>query len=147
MGLYNGKNCRMTSKSNAAARFTRTRAAHRSELAEDYVEVILELIEEDGDARLTEIATRVGVAHPTASKSLKKLEREGLVKILPYRSIELTESGKTLACSCRRRHEIVVQFLCNLGVDRQTAETDAEGIEHHVSPKTLRLMEGFRKRR
>lgn len=123
--------------------FTRTREAHQSELAEDYVEVMLELIEEHGGAHLVEIAKKLGVAHPTASKTLKKLEREGLVEILPYRSITLTTKGKSLALSCRRRHEIVLDFLLALGVDKATAENDSEGIEHHVSPKTLKLMEQF----
>ena len=126
-----------------SARFDKTRAAHQSELSEDYVETILELIEEDGDARLTEIAERLGVAHPTVSKSLKKLQRDGLVKVLPYRSIHLTEEGTKLAIACRRRHDIVFRFLLALGLDKQTAQNDAEGIEHHVSPKTLKMMEKF----
>ena len=126
-----------------ALRFSKTRSAHQTELAEDYVEVILELIEEDGDARLSEVAQRMGVAHPTVSKSLKRLERNGLVKVLPYRSILLTKEGRLLAVACRRRHETVVKFLLSLGLDRETAENDAEGIEHHVSPKTLKVMEKY----
>lgn len=135
-----------TLKNRTSVAFTHTRQAHQSELAEDYVEVMLELVEEGGKAHLVEIAKKLGVAHPTASKTLKKLEREGLVEILPYRSIGLTQKGKTLALSCRKRHEIVLQFLLALGVDGVTAENDSEGIEHHVSPKTLRLMEQFAKR-
>lgn len=126
-----------------SAKFSLTRRAHQNELGEDYVEIILELTESKGNAHLVEIAKELGVAHPTASKTLKKLKREGLVSILPYRSITLTKKGQTLALSCRKRHEIVLQFLLALGVDRDTAENDSEGIEHHVSPKTLRLMEKF----
>lgn len=125
------------------ARFSLTRRAHQNELGEDYVEIMLELIENSGHAHLVEIANKLGVAHPTASKTLKKLEREGLVKIQPYKSISLTKRGKALALSCRKRHEIVLNFLLTLGVDKDTAENDSEGIEHHVSPKTLRLMEKF----
>ena len=126
-----------------AQRFARVRHDHSSELAEDYVETILSLIDEDGDARLTEIAARLGVAHPTVSKALKKLHRDGLVIVRPYQSILLTTKGKDLAHDCRSRHAEVVQFLIALGLDRETAETDAEGIEHHVSPKTLKLMRSF----
>ena len=133
-------------KQSSIDRFAKTRSAHKTELSEDYVEVILELIEEDGDARLLEISGRLGVAHPTASKSLKRLERDGLVSIQPYRSIELTERGHELAMACRKRHMTVLNFLIALGVDRATAENDAEGIEHHVSGKTLRVMEKFCKR-
>lgn len=130
-------------KTNVAARFTKTRVAHQTELAEDYVEVILDLIDESKEAKLTEVASRIGVAHPTVSKALKKLERDGLVEVLPYKSILLTKLGKQLALSCRKRHECVVKFLLSIGVDRQTAENDAEGIEHHVSPQTLKAMIKF----
>jgi DtxR family manganese transport transcriptional regulator len=113
------------------------------ELAEDYVEVILDLIEESGEARTTEIADRIGVAHPTVAKAMRRLEREGLVRLEPYRPTVLTEEGMILARECRSRHRIVVQFLIALGLDSQSAETEAEGIEHHVSSSTLELMEKF----
>jgi len=112
-------------------------------LSEDYVETILELIEEDGDARLTEISARLGVAHPTVSKALRKLEGEGLVTLRPYKSVMLTEAGERLARTCRHRHQTVVNFLRALGLDPETAESDAEGIEHHVSEKTLEVMAAF----
>jgi len=131
-------------KSHSSTRFSRTREAHQSELAEDYVETILDLISETGQARLLEIAQKLGVAHPTVSKSLKKLQREGLVEVLPYRAILLTAEGERLAHSCKKRHGIVLNFLLALGLDSQTAQNDAEGIEHHVSPKTLKVMEKFR---
>ena len=41
------------------------------------------------------------------------------------------------------RHNIVLKFLLNLGIDFKTASADAEGIEHHVSEKTLKKMEKF----
>ena len=126
-----------------AKRFARVRTDHSSELAEDYVEIIQILINEDGDARLTEISTRMGVAHPTVSKALKKLHREGLVIVRPYKSILLTEKGRILAEECRKKHQDVVLFLLALGIDKETAETDAEGIEHHVSPRTLKVMRNF----
>ena len=131
-------------KTHSSARFSRTREAHQSELAEDYVETILDLIAETGQARLLEIAERLGVTHPTVSKSLRRLQRDGLVEVLPYRAILLTKEGEKLASSCKKRHEIVLNFLLALGLDSQTAQNDAEGIEHHVSPKTLKAMEKFK---
>lgn len=138
----------MRSKSDppSAERFSQVRSAHRTELAEDYVELILEEIERTGEARLTKIAARLGVAHPTVSKFVRKLEREGYVSIQRYKAIELTDLGRELALSCRERHRIVVEFLLALGLDSVTAEHDAEGIEHHVSPKTLELMRSEAKR-
>ena len=56
---------------------------------------------------------------------------------LGYRAVFLTEAGHTLAQRCRERHRIVRDFLIALGIDPATAESDAEGIEHHVSDETL----------
>lgn len=127
-------------------RFEKVRLEHRSEVAEDYVELILDQLDREGRAKLTELATLLGVAHPTVAKGLRKLEKEGLVTILPYRSVELTKKGLRLAEECRNRHALVVNFFIALGVDKKTANHDAEGVEHHLSPKTLRAMEAFIKK-
>lgn len=123
--------------------FQLTREAHRSEVNEDYVELIAELIGEKGEARPVEIAERMGVTQPTVTKTLARLQREGLVLRRPYRSVFLTEAGQALAEACRRRHRIVVAFLVALGIDETTAERDAEGIEHHVSERTLEAFARF----
>ena len=117
--------------------FQSTREAHRSETTEDYVELIADLIDRNGEARPVEIAERMGVTQPTVTKILARLQREGLVIRQPYRSIFLSEAGQALAEACQQRHRIVVAFLIALGIDEPTAERDAEGIEHHVSERTL----------
>ena len=123
--------------------FHAVREAHRSEIVEDYVELIAELIEQTGEARPVDIAERLGVKQPTVSKNLARLTREGYVRRERYRSVFLTEAGEALADSCRRRHRTVVSFLLALGLDEATAEQDAEGIEHHVSQATLAAFQGF----
>lgn len=104
------------------------------------MELILELTEQLGEARSTDIAARLGVSQVTVTKTLQRLRREGLVSNQPYRSIFLTESGRTMAEQSRTRHQIVVEFLVQIGVPREIAEIDAEGIEHHVSAVTLEIM-------
>ncbi len=126
-----------------AKSFQAVREAHRNELAEDYVELIAELISQFGEARPVDIAARMGVTAPTVAKTLDRLAREGLVARAPYRSVFLTPEGAALAEACLRRHEIVVRFLVRLGLDPETAEKDAEGIEHHVSERTLELLRDF----
>jgi DtxR family manganese transport transcriptional regulator len=120
-----------------AERFKRVRDAHQTETAEDYVELIAELIEERGEARLVDLAGCLGVTKPTVASAIQRLQREGLVSSEPYRSIFLTEKGRGLAQCSRRRHQIVRDFLIALGVDARTADADAEGIEHHVSEAAL----------
>ncbi|HZL18271.1 MAG TPA: manganese-binding transcriptional regulator MntR [Polyangia bacterium] len=124
-----------------AAAFRATREAHSTEMAEDYVELISDLIAGRGEARLTDLAEHMGVAHATAAKVVQRLKGLGLVRNRPYRSIFLTDSGETIADRSRQRHQVVVEFLRALGVGRETAEIEAEGIEHHVSAETLALME------
>ena len=75
--------------------------------------------------------------------------RQGLVETRPYRVIFLTAEGKALAREARERHHLVRDFLIAIGIDPETAEGDAEGIEHHVSEETLaafaRLLKRLRK--
>ena len=120
-----------------AAGFEAVREARRSETAEDYVELIDDLIKATGEARVVDVAARMGVSHATVNRILSRLAKEGLVSTQPYRSIFLTEAGLDLAQESRERHRIVVEFLCALGIDETTAERDAEGIEHYVSAETI----------
>lgn len=126
-----------------AEAFQGVREAHRNELAEDYVELIAELIHAHGEARPVDIAAKLGVTPPTVAKTLDRLARDGLITRAKYRSVFLTDSGRALAQECQRRHEIVLRFLLRLGLDAETAERDAEGIEHHVSERTLALFAAF----
>ena len=115
----------------------RRRQDHAQELAQDYVEMIAELIASMGEARLIDLARRLGVTHVTARNTLQRLQRRGLVTTQPYRSIFLTNEGRRLARESRDRHDTVAKFLRALGVPARVAELDAEGIEHHVSRETL----------
>jgi DtxR family manganese transport transcriptional regulator len=123
------------------ARYDHVRETHKHEMAEDYVELIADLIDSSGEARLVDIAGRLGVSHPTANKVIGRLQREGLVTSQPYRAIFLTDEGQALAADTKRRHRIVYDFLVSIGVSAATAELDAEGIEHHVSEETLSALE------
>ncbi len=124
-------------------RFERTRSDHAEETAADYVELIQDLIQERGEARAADIANSLGVSHVTVSKTIQRLQRDGLVTTQPYRSIFLTEKGRDLAERMRAKHQTVLGFLLALGVSEKVAETDAEGIEHHVSEETLEAMDRY----
>jgi DtxR family transcriptional regulator, manganese transport regulator len=99
--------------------------------------MIAELIAATGEARVTDLARRLGVTHVTVNRTVQRLRRDGLVTALPYRSIFLTASGRRLSEVSRLRHEIVTAFLESLGVPEDVADADAEGMEHHVSRETL----------
>lgn len=128
---------------DSANRFARAREKQSAALLEDYVELIGDLIAEFGEARVADIAERMGVAQPTATKSIARLKREGLATSRPYRGVFLTDAGTALADRVRARHRTVVEFLIRIGVPENVAEQDAEGIEHHVSQVTLRKLDDF----
>lgn len=131
---------------SVTAGFQQTREAHAGELAADYVELIHELIERHGEARLVDIAEHMGVSHVAANKTVGRLQRDGLVQKRPYRAVFLTNEGRKLAEESRRKHLLVVRFLRALGVDAKQASIDAEGLEHHISDVTLRAMVRFLER-
>ena len=123
--------------------FSQARQDHTSEIAADYVELIDELHARMGEARGADISRKLGVSHVTVSNTIKRLVRDGYVIARPYRSIFLTEKGKELAESSRERHRLMVALLEKIGVPNRVAEADAEGMEHHVSPTTLRAIKKY----
>lgn len=126
-----------------AHRFGKAREAQATALTEDYVELIDDLVTSGGEARPTDIARRLGVAHATAIKMISRLKRDGFATSKPYRGVFLTDLGRQLASRVRARHRLVVEVLTALGVPTDVAEADAEGIEHHVSPTTLEAFAAF----
>ena len=126
--------------------FKKVRDAHKTENTEDYLEIIADLLNSKGEARIVDIASKLGIAQATANKTIKRLQNQGFVKKEPYRSIFLTLKGQELASISKKRHIVVLTFLKNLGIDSKTAEADSEGIEHHVSDKTLRKMDKFNRK-
>ena len=134
----------MVSEEQSQARaFERHRRQRHRTLAEDYCELIADLIDSAGEARAVDIARRLGVSHATVVNTIGRLQKAGFVTSQPYRSIFLTEEGRSLAQMSKRRHDLVARFLEALGVDPETARSDAEGIEHHVSEATLAAFEAF----
>lgn len=120
-----------------STRFAKTRAAHRDETAQDYVEAIAQLIEHAGTARIGDLSKCMGVSHVTVTRIIDRLAREGLVTKDPRKPIHLTAAGQSMADDSRARHEIILAFLLALGIDESQAQIDAEGIEHHTSQQTL----------
>lgn len=118
----------------------RTRSDHATEMAEDYVEAIYEIASENEPCRANDLVQRFKVTHATVNNTVGRLVRDGFVTTQPYQPLELTQKGKSLAKRCRDRHEVVHKFLLALGVSEATAIADSEGMEHHVSPETLKAM-------
>lgn len=121
----------------------RTRADHATEIAEDYVEAIADFILANGVCRTVDLARRFGVTPVTVNRTIGRLQRDGFVETEAYGPVELTSKGRRLARISKARHLVVLNFLVALGVPPEIAEIDSEGMEHHVSPETLKVMKNF----
>ncbi|MDA0659947.1 MAG: manganese-binding transcriptional regulator MntR [Planctomycetota bacterium] len=123
--------------------FAQVRRDHAMETAEDYVEAVAKIVAQQGTCRGADLARHFDVSHVTVSKILTRLKAEGLLRARPYGPVELTDTGTRLASMSQQRHETVLHFLLAIGVDKETARIDAEGIEHHVSQATLKRFLAF----
>src|SRR5271154_5633838 len=111
--------------SQQAENLRRSRRDRALETAQDYVEAIADLSVSLGEARVTDLARRLGVTHVTVNRTLARLRQAGYVNTKPYRAIFLTEARYKLAEECKRRHQTVAAFLRKLGVSKKAAELDA----------------------
>jgi len=118
-----------------------TAVTRESVAVEDYLEKIHELIDERGYARVADIAESFGIARPSVSNMVRRLDEKGLVNHVKYRGMTLTAEGERLARRIIKRHGILSEFLNLLGIDAETAYRDVEGMEHHMSTETLRGIE------
>lgn len=107
------------------------------------MELIADLMREEGEARPVDLARRLGVSQATVTATVARLQRDGLVQTKPYRAIFLTQEGQAMADESAARHQLVVRFLLALGVPLAIAEADAEGVEHHLSRATLTAFAAF----
>ena len=123
--------------------FLESRNSHSHENTEDYLELINDLLNDIGEARIVDIAKQLNIAQATTNKTIQRLQKQGYVEKLPYRSIFLTPKGQAIAYRSKKRHNTVYNFLVKLGVNKKIAKKDAEGIEHHVSEETLKKFKNF----
>jgi Mn-dependent DtxR family transcriptional regulator len=112
-----------------------------STAVEDYLERILELINSKGYARVVDIASALKISQASVTNMVQRLDAEGLLKYEKYRGLVLTPAGEALARKIAHRHELLTDFLRLLGLDDRIIHHDVEGMEHHISPSTLRAIE------
>ena len=124
------------------------KAAHKSEKPdstriEDYLEVISELVDMKGYATTLDISRYMNVSAPSVTKMLKRLDENGYLEYEKYHGINLTRKGSQLAATIRQKHSIILEFFEILGIGKEIANQDAEGIEHNLNPKTIRQLRKF----
>lgn len=111
---------------------------------EDYLEMISRICQAEGYVRINQLADKLNVRPSSVTKVIQKLDVLGMVDYEKYEIIQLTEAGRSIGNFLLKRHEIVCQFLKNIGVDA-TLLRDTELIEHDVSGDTLNQLAIFNK--
>jgi len=120
-----------------------TSALGQTQAVEDYLERILELINTKGYARVVDIAHGLKISQASVTNMVQRLDAEGLLKYEKYRGLALTTAGEELARNITQRHQLLTDFLKLLGLDDEVIYHDVEGMEHHISPPTLRAIEAL----
>lgn len=104
---------------------------------EDYIEQIYLLIETKGYARVSDIAENLGVQPSSVTKMVQKLDQKKYLIYEKYRGIVLTPFGLETGKHLVNRHELLENLFRIIGVEEDKIYEEVEGIEHHLSNKTL----------
>ncbi len=110
---------------------------------EDYLEGILILSEKDGHARVTEIASLLGISKASVTEMISKLKSNELVDYEKYGTITLTEKGRKIARKVKGRHDMLKSFLLLIGVNEENASNDCCVMEHNLSRETIDQLKTF----
>ena len=113
------------------------------EASENYLEAILMLREKQAQVRSVDICNLLGFAKSTISVAMKKLKENGYVRIDQSGYITLTEIGEAIAAKIYERHVLIAKLFVLLGVDEETALTDACRIEHDISEESFQALKGL----
>ena len=105
--------------------------------SEDYLETMLMMQQQHGYIRSIDVAEHLGVTKPSVTYATKRLRENGYITMDKDGLITLTDSGMAIATSMLDRHHTLTRFLMALGIDAETAETDACKMEHDLSDETF----------
>jgi len=110
--------------------------ANLSHAIEDYIKVIYELVEEQGRATTTQIASRIGVKPASVTGMMKRLaaNEPPLLEYRKHRGVQLTAAGEKVALEIIRHHRLLEVFLHEiLGYSWDEVHAEADRLEHVIS--------------
>src|SRR5437868_9799163 len=111
-----------------------TRSRTPSEVVAHCLEAIFYIRAEGEVVRSARLADWLAVSRPTVTAALRRMTRDGMLRLNARKEIELTARGDAAAAAVVRRHRIVERWLTDvLGLDWVTADAEAERLEHAVS--------------
>lgn len=112
--------------------------ANVSESQQDYLKIVLDLVNLKKVARIKEIADRKGVSMPSVTEAMRKLANEDLIQYSAHEFVDLTPKGEAAALQLTSKHTFLKRFLIEvLNVESDRADREACELEHHLSTATL----------
>ena len=119
---------------------------HSNESAENYLETILMLSQKLPVVRSVDIANELGYKKSSISIAMKNLKAKNQITVTDAGFIYLTDEGKKIAEMIYERHELISGWLIQLGVDPETAVSDACRMEHILSEETFDCMKAHHRK-
>ena len=110
---------------------------------EDYLEIMSELVGLKGYAATLDISRHMNVSPPSVTKMLQKLDKDGYLEYEKYHGINLTSKGNQVAEAIRQKHSTLLEIFEILGIKKDIANQDVEGMEHYLNPKTIKRLRKF----
>jgi len=108
---------------------------------EDYLKAIWEMLEENQTSIGARLAEELGVTPPAVTAAMKRMSRDGHVKVDRGGRILLTEKGRKVAQHLALRHQLAEMLLTEvIGVPWAKAHAEAERLEHAISPEVEALL-------
>ena len=111
------------------------------ESAEDYLERILMLRLKNGMVRSIDIVRDLDYSKPSVSVAMKRLRENGYIEMDADGYISLLPPGEAIATRIYARHQVLTQFLVQLGVSPENAAADACKIEHDLSEESYERLQ------
>jgi DtxR family transcriptional regulator, Mn-dependent transcriptional regulator len=103
---------------------------------EMYLRTVLELEEERIPALRARLSERLGLSAPSVSEGVARLEDQGLLRLSPDRTVQLTDEGRDRAEQVMRKHRLAERLLVDvLGVEREHVHEEACRWEHVISDR------------
>lgn len=108
---------------------------------EDYLKAIWEIIQEEQVPIAARLAEELGVTPPAVTAALKRMTRDGYVRVGREGRIRLTRRGRQIAEHLVLRHRLAEKLLTEvLGLPWSKAHDEAERLEHGISGEVERLL-------
>lgn len=108
---------------------------------EDYLKAIWEIVQEEQVPISARLAEELGVTPPAVTAALKRMNRDGYLRIARGGAIQLTKKGQEIAEHLVLRHRLAEKLLTEvLGLEWSKAHDEAERLEHGISPEVEGLL-------